>query len=158
MSVTREYQAAGKKRVNVVEARWLGDEAFVAGHPGRPTIRLDGTGKTGPGPVEAVLCALAACASIDVVQILAKRRTPVEALEVRVEGDRADSVPARLTSIRLHFRIKGTGIEPEQAIRAVGLAVNRYCSVRESLDPSIAIDSVLELNDSDPLPVELPEG
>lgn len=157
MSVTREHHAAGRKRVNLVEARWLGDESFVAGHPGRPTIRLDGTGKTGPGPVEALLCALAACASIDVVQILAKRRTPVEALEVSVEGDRADTVPARLTRIRLHFRIKGSEIEPEQAVRAVMLGVSRYCSVRESLDPAIAISADLELNGSAPVPVDLAE-
>lgn len=146
MSVTREYLATGKKRVNHVRARWVEEETFEAGHPDRPWIRIDGHGKAGPGPVETLLCALATCSAIDVVQILAKRRTPVAALEVDVHGDRADSLPARLTSIRLAFTIRGDGIERAHAERAIDLSITKYCSVRDSLDPAIPIEWELDLN------------
>jgi putative redox protein len=93
-----------------------------------------------------LLGALAACSSIDVVQILEKRRTPVASLEIEIHGDRADAIPARLTAIRMLFRLTGEGIEWEHAQRAVELAVNKYCSVRDSLDPDIPIELALELN------------
>ena len=146
MSVTREYVAAGKKRVNHIVARWIDGEAFEFARPGGIPVRVDGTGKSGPGPVDALLGALAACSSIDVVQILEKRRTPVASLEIEVHGDRADAIPARLIGIRMLFRITGEGIEWEHAQRAVELAVNKYCSVRDSLDPEIPIELALELN------------
>lgn len=146
MSVTREYVAAGKKRVNHVVMKWLEGEAFEFGRPGGITVRVDGTGKSGPGPVDALLGALASCSSIDVVQILEKRRTPVATLEVEVHGDRANAIPARLVGIRMLFRITGEGIERPHAERAVELAVNKYCSVRDSIDPAIPIELSLELN------------
>ena len=43
--------------------------------------------------------------------------------------------------------MRGAGIERDQAERAIDLAVNKYCSVKESLNPDIAIAWVLELND-----------
>jgi len=152
VSVTREYIAAGKRRVNRVQVRWLEGEVFEAGRADHPRVRIDGSGKSGPGPVDALLCALATCSSIDVLSILEKRRTPVATLEVDVRGDRADAVPARLTHIQLDFRITGDGIDRDQAERAIELAVNKYCSVRDSLDPAIPIEWKLILDDTDQMP------
>lgn len=145
MSVTREYLAAGKKRVNHIHVKWLEAGAFDAGRPDRPAIRIDSSAKTGPGPVDVLLCALATCSAIDVVQILEKRRTPVQSLEVDVHGERADAIPARVTAIRMVFQIRGEGIEREHAERAIELSITKYCSVRDSLDPNIPISWELEL-------------
>jgi putative redox protein len=134
------------KRQNRVEATWAGDQEFDTGRPGGPRARLDGHGKSAQSPVDALLSALAACTSIDVVEILAKRRTPVEALRVLVAGDRANATPARVTRILLTFHIDGEGIERVHAERAVELAVTKYCSVRESLDPAIPIEWAIVLN------------
>jgi putative redox protein len=150
MSVTREYQAAGKKRVNHIVARWIEGEAFDVGQPGQVAIRIDGTRKTGPGPVDVLLSALATCSAMDVVSILAKRRTPVATMDIEVRGERADAIPAKVVAIAMIFRIAGDGIEREQAERAIELAVNKYCSVRDSLDPSIPIEWTLLLNEERP--------
>lgn len=150
MSVTREMQAAGKKRVNHIVARWIEGEAFDAGQPGQIPVRIDGQRKTGPGPVDVLLSALATCSAMDVVSILAKRRTPVATLDIDVHGERADEIPARLTHITMVFRITGDGIEREHAERAVDLAVNKYCSVRDSLDPEIPIEWTVVLNGEGP--------
>ena len=146
MSVTREYIAAGKRRVNHVQVRWVGGEAFQAGRPDRPAISIDASGKSGPGPVDVLLCALATCSSLDVVSILEKRRTPVASLDIDVHGERADAIPAKVTAIQLDFRITGDGIDRAQAENAIELAVNKYCSVRDSLDPAIPIEWSLQLN------------
>ena len=150
MSVTREYQAAGKKRVNHIVAHWSEAEAFDAGEPGKTTVRIDGNKLTGPGPVDMLLSALATCSAIDVVSILAKRRTPVASLDIDVRGERAQAVPARLTSIAIIYRITGNGIDRESAEMAIDLALNKYCSVRDSLDPSIPIEWTLVLNERTP--------
>src|SRR5256885_14014169 len=100
-----------------VEVKWAGGNRFDGGRPGRPTIRIDGSSETGPGPVDTLMCALAACTSEDVVGILEKRRTPVRALRVEAEGIRANAVPARVVSAALTYHIDGEGIETEQAER-----------------------------------------
>jgi putative redox protein len=109
-------------------------------------LRIDGRGTVAQSPVDVLLTALATCSSIDVVSILAKRRTPVRALEIDVVGERADDhVPRKVRRIVLTFRIAGAGIEREHAERAVELAVAKYCSVRDSLDPAIPVEWKVEM-------------
>jgi putative redox protein len=148
MSVTREYQATGQKRVNHIVARWSEGEAFDAGEPGKTSVRIDGMKVTGPGPVDMLLSALATCSAIDVVSIMNKRRTPLASLEIDGRGERAPAVPAKLTASAMFYRIAGDGSDRESAERALVLALNKYGSVRDSLDPSIPIEWTLVLNDS----------
>jgi len=129
-----------------VVVSWRGEERFDAGRPGGPVLRLDGNAETGQSPVDGVLSALAACVSIDVVSILAKRRTPVESLEVDVTGERADGTPRRIVAVTMEFRVAGAGIERVHAERAIELALTKYCSVRDSLAKDIGIRWSLTLN------------
>jgi putative redox protein len=41
----------------------------------------------------------------------------------------------------------GAGIEKEQAERAIDLSINKYCSVRSSLDPEAPITWTLALSE-----------
>ena len=129
-----------------VAVTWAGDERFDAGRPGGPTLRLDGRGETGQSPVDGLLSALASCTAVDVVEILRKRRTPLESLEIEVTGERADAVPARVVKIELVYRMRGEGIERVHAERAVELAVTKYCSVRDTLDPEMPVEWVVVLD------------
>ena len=125
---------------------WKSDRIFEAGREGRPSITLDGDGFQAPTPPEALLAALASCVSVDVVDILAKRRTPVEQYSVEILGERVDSIPRRFKHITMNISITGQGIERAPAEHAIDLAVNKYCSVRDSLDPSIPVVWNLSLN------------
>ena len=131
---------------NVVHVAWNGARRFDAGRPGGPTLRLDGDGKAGQSPVDAVLSGLASCTAIDVVEILAKRRTPVSRFEVTVSGTRTEITPRRLVGVNLDFAIDGEGIERDQAERAIDLGLNKYCSVRDSLARDIEFTWSLTLN------------
>jgi putative redox protein len=131
---------------NVVIATWNGDYRFDIGRSGGVSSRIDAKGTTGPGPVDTLLGALAACAAVDAIDILAKRRTPVEKLSIVVTGERADAIPARVTAVHLEYRIDGAGIDRDAAERAVDLAVSKYCSVRSSLDPEMPIAVSVTLN------------
>ena len=136
------------KKHNHVVAKWLGEHRFDAGRPGGVTHRIDAGTKEGPSPVDTLLNALATCTSVDVVDILAKRRTPVESLSIEVIGSRVDAPqpPRPLTHARLVYRIRGAGIDRVHAERAVELAVTKYCSVRDSLDPAVAVEWAVTLN------------
>jgi putative redox protein len=134
------------KPPSLIHVRWDGDHRFDAGRPNGPTMRIDASGETGQSPPDALLSALATCTSVDIVDILAKRRTPVESLEVDVVGERVDTIPRRFKHIALTYHIAGKGIERDQADRAIELAVTRYCSVRDSLSRDIEIDWKLDLN------------
>lgn len=136
---------AAPKPPSRVVAKWVGGQSFDSGREGGPTARFDGTAATGQSPPEGLLSALAGCAGIDVVEILAKRRTRVESLEIEVVGERVDTMPRRFKHITLNFRISGANIDRAQAERAISLSVTKYCSVRDSLAADIPVDWTLTL-------------
>lgn len=125
---------------------WTGDQQFEGARAsGGPTLRLDGRGVTGPSPVDTLGIALASCTGADVVDILAKRRTPVESLRMEVTAERASAIPSRIVAIQIAYHIKGAGVERLHAERAIELAVTKYCSVGSSLDSSIPVRWTLTL-------------
>lgn len=128
-----------------VVATWRGGHAFEAGRPGGPSIIVDGDAVQGPSPVDALMIALAGCTGYDVVDILEKRRTPVTALRIAATGDRFDGVPGRVTRIVLEYHITGPGIDRTHAERAIELAVQKYCSVKDTLDPAMPVEWRLTL-------------
>jgi len=135
------------------EATWRGDRTFDAGPAGR-THRIDVNAKEAPGPVETLLNALAACAGVDVIDIIAKRKTPVERMKILVVAERRPEAPRRVMKVDLEFRIDGAGIEAEHAERAIQLSFERYCSVAASLASDIVAHTKLVLNGESFDPVE----
>ena len=134
--------AAPPSRIHVA---WVGGHRFDAGRPNGPTARIDGEGETGQSPPETLLSALATCVSYDVIDILAKQRTPLESLEIDVVGERVDTLPRRYKAITLNFRMAGKGIDKDRALRAIELSATKYCSVRDSLRSDIAVAWTVEL-------------
>ena len=127
------------------EISWRGDRSFDACPAGRQHV-IDGAAKAAPGPVETLLSTVAACSSLDVIDILAKRRTPVEKLSVHVTAERRPEFPRRIMRLEVEFRVDGLEIEREHAERAIQLSFERYCSVASSLAPDIVIETRLTLN------------
>ena len=77
------------------EATWRGERLFDAGPPGR-THRIDAGAKEAPGPVETLLDALATCSGVDIIDIIAKRKTPVERMSVHIAAERRPEPPRRV--------------------------------------------------------------
>lgn len=135
------------------EATWRGDRSFEAGPPGR-THLIDGGAKLAPGPVETLLNAIATCSSLDVIDIIAKRKTPVEKLSVKITAHRRPDYPRRVIRLELDFVLEGATIEPEHAERAIHLSFERYCSVAGSLGADITAETRLTLNGVSREPVQ----
>ena len=107
------------------------------------TIRFDANpeaGGEGLGirPMEGLSSSVAACASIDILLILKKKRIELTHYEVELQTERKDATPAPFTKIHLVFTI-GKEDPIEQVKKAVALGVEKYCSVSASLDPTILI-------------------
>ena len=138
--------ASGSSVAAKVQVTWAGEQRYDTGRPGGPQARIDGTGESGQGPVDMLLSALASCIAMDIVEILRKRKTPVEALSAEVIGKRADTTPRRLINARINWKIDGANIDKENAERAVELSTTKYCSVHDSLAHDIAIEWSITLN------------
>ena len=157
MSAPRATSAGAAKpprKPNVIHVAWKGAQRFDAGRPGGQTLRLDGTGETGQSPVDAVLSGLASCISIDVVEIMAKRKTPASRLDIHVTGERSEGTPRRLLAVHLDFALDGEGIDRDHAMRAIDLGLNKYCSVRDSLARDITFTWTLTVNGEPTAPGE----
>ena len=128
-----------------IHVQWVDAHRFEAGRPGGPTARIDGEGETGQSPPETLLSALATCVAYDVIDILAKQRTPISSLEIDIVGERVETIPRRYKYITLNFKIGGKGIENDQALRAIELSATKYCSVRESLRTDIQVAWTVEI-------------
>lgn len=116
---------------------------FIAKNAAGQTALIDGPadiGGQGEGvrPMEMLLMSLAGCSAMDVLLILNKQRQPVEDLQIDVEGQRADAVPAVYTDIHLVFTATGD-LDATKLDRAVALSMEKYCSVTKMLEPSVRI-------------------
>lgn len=125
--------------------RLLHEHVFESGPEGRAHL-VDADSKIAPGPVETLLGSILTCSGVDVVDILAKRRTPVEAFAASVTAHRRAEHPRRIMRLELEYRIDGPGIEADQAERAIELAFEKYCTVAASLGADIQTESRLILN------------
>ena len=130
-------------KTHTVRLTQVGPAAFQADADGGGSLIVDGSpdiGGEGRGmrPTEVLLAALASCAAMDVVHILRKQRQGLKQLSISVEGERADAVPAPFKVIKLLFEAEGE-VDDHKLQRAVMLSVEKYCSVRVSLDPGIEI-------------------
>jgi putative redox protein len=103
----------------------------------------------GASPVQAVLMALCACTSVDVVSILRKKRQEITGLRVSAEAERATDPPQVFTKIKLTYAISGK-VERKAAEDAVSLSKNKYCSVSQMLDCKAEISYEIVLPDADP--------
>lgn len=98
---------------------------------------------SGPSPMEAVLMALCACTSVDVVSILKKKREPLTGLTVSATAEQAAAPPRVFTRIRLTYLIGGD-VSKKAAEDAVALSKNKYCSVSKMLEKAAEIDFTIE--------------
>ncbi|MGV6860820.1 MAG: OsmC family protein [Putridiphycobacter sp.] len=98
-------------------------------------------------PMETILMGLAACSSVDIVNILQKQKIELEDYNVEVEGNREqDKIPALFNNIKLIITVKSSSCSTSKLKRAVQLSLNKYCSVSKILEPTTSINYKIILN------------
>lgn len=124
---------------------------WVAANESGAEIRLSGSPEIGHSeeglrPMQALLASLAGCSAIDVLHILQKQKHLVTRLDVEVDGERADAIPAVFTKIHLHYVAAGD-FPLHKLERAVALSSEKYCSVSHMLRPTVTITTSCALVD-----------
>ena len=122
----------------------IGHAAFEATAGSGGKLVVDGSPEIGGEnqgmrPMELLLSAVASCSAMDVVHILVnKQKQPLESLRIEIEGERVDGTPAPFKSMHMIYIARGA-VEESKLQRAVSLAVEKYCSVSETLADEVKI-------------------
>jgi len=130
---------------------------FVGESPSGHAIVMDddpevGGHNTGPRPIELLLLGIGGRSGMDVVSILKKKRQDMTSLEIHVEGEKATEYPKKFTGINLEFIIKGRNISEDAVRRAIDLSMNKYCSVKATLEGSAKIKFSYRIVNGSPTP------
>jgi putative redox protein len=128
---------------------WIADQRFLGVDSTGHSVVLSAPHDIGVKPAETLLIALAACSAYDLVTIIAKRRATLRRLGIQVAATQAERPPQRFTSIHLRYSVAAEHLTLAQLQRAIDLALNKYCTVRASLAPDIAVTFEADLTEDD---------
>lgn len=136
------------------EVIWQNEQTYIGVDSTNHSLVISKPGEHSIGvkPSDLLLIAVAACASVDVVEILKKRRATLRKMAIRVSGEQAAEAPWAFQKIHLRFEVEAAGIDGPQLERAIDLSLNKYCSVRSSLSPDVAVTFDYELRAGDGQP------
>jgi putative redox protein len=127
--------------------RWVpGGNRFVStDSTGHSVVLSTPNENSGMKPSELILSALAGCASVDVVDILAKKRTPLTHLEVQVSAEQDADPPWTFRKIYIKFLVKGKDLTEKNVAQAIELSEEKYCSVAATLRGKAEIITSFEI-------------
>jgi putative redox protein len=135
----------------IAHSDWKHDEVFLGTTEDGNTITMDGDSAHvhGASPMQAVLMALCSCTSVDVVNILKKKRQDLTALRVTANATQAETPPRVFTHIRLTYAVRGH-LSRKAVEDAVSLSKNKYCSVSKMLEKAAVIEYEIVYPDGEP--------
>ena len=125
----------------IAHSEWKGGSIFEGNTSNGILLYFDADAShgQGPSPMEAVLAALCACTSVDVISILQKKRQPVMGLRVSATAEQAPEPPRVFTHIKLTYAVS-VRVDRLAAERAVELSKGKYCSVSKMLEKAATIE------------------
>lgn len=117
---------------------------FVGEASSGHAIVMDGDPKvgghnTGLRPMELLLLGLGGCTGMDVISIMKKKQQDVTGLEININGQKAENHPKKFTDITIEYIVKGRGISEDALKKSIELSMNKYCSVKATIEGSAKI-------------------
>jgi putative redox protein len=100
----------------------------------------------GPRPKGLTLVSLLGCTGMDVISILGKMKVKVEKFAVTAEAQLAEEHPKKILAIKVIYAFSGPGLTPEPLRKAIALSEEKYCGVRATLAPTVAISHEIIIN------------
>ena len=129
---------------------WVENKQFVGIDSSNHSVVLstqDEKNAVGMKPSDLLLVALASCTAVDVVQILEKKRTPLNSMRIEVSGEQQEDPPWTFETIHMSFSLSGKDLKPEDVKKAIELSENKYCSVAASLRGTVDITHSFEISE-----------
>ncbi len=129
--------------------------AFVAKGDSNHWITMDGPVSVGgmdagSRPKELVLDALAGCTASDVVNILKKKRVPLQGFEMYLTAEESEEHPKVFTGVHVEYVFFGDDISPADVERAIEHSTTKYCSVSAMLTPKVKITHSYRIESAHP--------
>jgi putative redox protein len=110
--------------------RWAGGGRFIGtDHNNHSVVLSTNDEGIGMNPSALLLVAVASCSSVDVVEILAKKRYKLQSLEVNIEGEQDADPPWTYRKINLKYTLRAKGLLEKDVAQAIHLSEEKYCSV-----------------------------
>ncbi len=126
--------------------QWLSGKRFVGidstGHSVVVSSQDEGVGLK---PSDMLLMALASCAAVDVVEILAKKRMSLDSLEIVTCGEQDADPPWTFRHIHLKYRLSGKNLTEKAVEQAIQLSEEKYCSVAATVRATAPITTEFEI-------------
>lgn len=106
-----------------------------------------GGSDAGTRPIELFLMGLAGCTSVDVINILEKKRVPFTDFKVTTTAERGEEHPKVFKSVNVHFKIYGkkSEIKIKAVERAIELSSETYCAASAMLKASMPVTTSYEI-------------
>ena len=101
--------------------------------------------KQAQSPMELLLSGIIACAAVDIVSMIKKRRKILNDISGKASGQRRMSAPRSFTEIHIHYQINSPDLTNHEAEKIISLAINKYCSVASSIKNDIHLSHGFEI-------------
>ena len=88
-------------------------------------------------PTEMLLAAVSGCVAVDIVLILKKKKKQIDDFRIETTGKRREEHPRGFTHIHSHYVITSPDISEQELDKVSKLALEKYCSVAESIKSQI---------------------
>jgi putative redox protein len=121
-----------------IQVKWMGGQLFEAADAAGHTI-LTGTDARSFRPSNMLAAAVAACAGVDAVGIMEKKRQKVTGVEAHVIKHDAPDPPWTIEKIEIEWIVRGHNLSEKAVHDAIYLAEEKYCSVGASLKSEIVM-------------------
>jgi putative redox protein len=126
--------------------KWISGKQFIGIDSTKHSVVLS-TPDEGVGikPSELLLLAVASCTAVDVVEILAKKRMPLDHLEIQCSGEQDQDPPWTFRRIHLRYIVGGKGLTEKNVAQAIKLSEEKYCSVAATVRATAEITTEFEI-------------
>lgn len=122
--------------------QWVSKGQFIATDSSKHSVVISTQNEengVGMKPSDMLLVALGGCSSIDIVNILRKKRQRLTGLEIEITGEQEPDPPWAFRNIQVMYTLRGRGLSEKAVTDAIRLAEDKYCSVKATLDKSVEI-------------------
>ena len=124
--------------------QWVSKGQFVGTDSTKHSVVMsmqDEENGVGMKPSDMLLVALGGCSSIDLVNILRKKRQRLTGMEIEITGEQDPDPPWTFRKISMMYTLRGRGLSEKAVADAIRLSAEKYCSVKASLDESVEVHS-----------------
>ncbi len=125
-----------------VSVTWEGQRRFDGIDSKGIPVDIDGSQELGVRPSDLLPMALASCSGVDVVSQL---RDGLTGLSIDVTFTKEPDPPWKFQRFRLHYRVSGASLTPEQVEAAIHRSHTEMCSVAMAVRGNVPIETSYEL-------------